>query len=533
MLTVYEATPVALGIFVHQIFRTREPKANISTILFLISAPLVTWIISPHSWGNIWFHYLICYISCVLSTVSYRISPLHPLSSFPGPLHLRLTRFSGVPMSARGNQHLVLKELHDQYGPFVRIGPNELSICEAGAVKDVLGAEGLPKGVFYDTKRDPAAPANLIVLQGDEHARRRRIWDRGMGSEALAEYSELISKRALQLVDQLEHTSGSVNIAAWLSYFSFDFMGDMAFGGGFEMLRDSGDKFGLWKTVEDFMYVSSIVSHLPWLSPWISTLPFVSRSLRRLRKFGVESAMTRIESGTLRKDLWYHLTDEAGLEKVKPPISNVVADGALAIIGGADTAATALASLFFLLLSHPESMARARAEVDSVYPPADNALDVRMHGRLVFVEACLREALRLYPPVPTNGSRRVPSGSGGRIIAGRWIPEKTEIYLPPYSLHRDPRNFEDPNVFIPERWLRKGPTTAAGAFIPFSYGPANCAGRNLARQEMLMVASLLLQKFDFTIACPKDFTEQAWSSSLHDHFVFTRGKLRVHLSKRT
>lgn len=118
------------------------------------------------------------------------------------------------------------------------------------------------------------------------------------------------------------------------------------------------------------------------------------------------------------------------------------------------------------------------------------------------------------------------------MISGRLIPEGTEVFLSSYCLHRNGDYFEDPNKFIPERWLGEASSITPEAFIPFSRGPANCAGRNLARMEMLMLGSLLLRTFDFTVGVPEDFAEQAWDRSLEDYFVCKRGKLRVFLRKR-
>jgi cytochrome P450 len=161
-----------------------------------------------------------------------------------------------------------------------------------------------------------------------------------------------------------------------------------------------------------------------------------------------------------------------------------------------------------------------------------------------------RESMRLYPPVPTNGARRVTKGSGGKIIAkrfpglnlqtiiylimlGRFIPEQTEVFISAFCLHRNGDYFKNPDEFIPGRWLGEKSTINADAYIPFSRGPANCVGRNLARQEMLMLSSLLLQTFNFEIAEQEDFTREVWEAGLKDYFVLTRGKLRVFLKKRS
>lgn len=111
------------------------------------------------------------------------------------------------------------------------------------------------------------------------------------------------------------------------------------------------------------------------------------------------------------------------------------------------------------------------------------------------------------------------------------IPKGTQVLLPQGLYHRDPRYFpRSPNRFIPERWLDPEENTNAAAFFPFSYGPANCVGRQLARREMLMVASLLIQRFDMSFA--KGFDWAAWPGTLRDYFVAERGPLLVVLRSR-
>ena len=91
----------------------------------------------------------------------------------------------------------------------------------------------------------------------------------------------------------------------------------------------------------------------------------------------------------------------------------------------------------------------------------------------------------------------------------------------------------NPEAFIPERWLPdgekgpllKGATTKQDAFIPFSYGPANCIGKNLAKLEMVMVLTTLIQKFDFEFA--KGFDWKRWPEEKIDMFTTKSEPLRV------
>ena len=97
-----------------------------------------------------------------------------------------------------------------------------------------------------------------------------------------------------------------------------------------------------------------------------------------------------------------------------------------------------MTSLFYLLLRHPHCYAKVQAEVDAVYPNGSDALDSSKHAELKYLNACMyvylvfvvqwtlihygsNEALRINPPSPTSGPRQVPRGSGGKIIAGRYV----------------------------------------------------------------------------------------------------------------
>ena len=116
-------------------------------------------------------------------------------------------------------------------------------------------------------------------------------------------------------------------------------------------------------------------------------------------------------------------------------------------------------------------------------------------------------------------------------------------------MHHDPRNFSPaPDTFLPERSLiASGDASAAKqlpfflahsstfvrneeAFIPFSYGPANCAGRNLALVEMRMVVALLMQRFEMRFA--PGYDPKRWEEEIEDFFVVKNGKLPVVLTPR-
>ena len=107
-----------------------------------------------------------------------------------------------------------------------------------------------------------------------------------------------------------------------------------------------------------------------------------------------------------------------------------------------------------------------------------------------------------------------------------------------WSVHRDPRNFSHPETFFPDRWLIAAGLQAApetlthnpNAFIPFSFGPWNCVGKNLAMLELKCVTTHMVQRLSLRFQDGYDPAE--WDRDLEDRFVITAGKLPIIAERR-
>ncbi|KAF5384474.1 hypothetical protein D9757_006474 [Collybiopsis confluens] len=560
-----EILAALLGVANHLYFRSHEPFGRTvpPTLAFILAEPIILCIGLAFTRSLPWTSYLLAYgafhASLLSSIVLYRLSPFHPLARIPGPVMHKVSKLRAVWICWQGRQHIEFKAMHDKYGPVVRtvgslgmiyplapldlytrLRPNEISVIDPSAIHAVLGAGGLPKGKWYLARQDERAPSNLLTLTGEEHANRRQVWNRALNSEALAEYDEILVKSATQLVEGIQATSerdGEVDLTDWFNFFSFDFMADFVFGGGSDMLQKGKDEKGILELLEHHMITGALVSHIPWVFYLGNRIPGATESTLKMRKFASEWVENRLKNGAKVKDLWYHLTDEAGLEKEgQPQMREVVADALLAIVAGADTTSVGLTNVIYMILSHPEHYRRIQEEVDSVYAGTD-ATDISKQSELKYLSACLDETLRLLPPGLTAGVRQVPKG--GRMIAGHFLPEGTQVYIPHYVIHRNPDCFYPrTNEFVPSRWLSTSDSSASDsdsdsafvkhdrkAYLAFSYGPGNCVGKKLARQEMLMVISMLVQKFELSFA--KNFDSEKWPETMRDFLTTARGPLKV------
>lgn len=130
-----------------------------------------------------------------------------------------------------------------------------------------------------------------------------------------------------------------------------------------------------------------------------------------------------------------------------------------------------------------------------------------------------------------------------------FVPSGTSVGIPLYTLLRSPACFSPaPEEFHPERFLDsnekdvggekdamppigKSASTNLAAFIPFSYGPENCAGRSLAMNELRVITALMMRHFDMKLA--DGYDPKAWQDQLKDWFIMSVGTLPVQLTLRT
>jgi cytochrome P450 len=94
-----------------------------------------------------------------------------------------------------------------------------------------------------------------------------------------------------------------------------------------------------------------------------------------------------------------------------------------------------------------------------------------------YLKACLKKALRVYPPVPIGSLRVIPKG--GQLILGKWIPQDTRVSFHHYSAYHSRNNFRGPDKFVPERWLGdlQYKDEVQDAHQPFGWGHRNCLGQ--------------------------------------------------------
>jgi len=180
-------------------------------------------------------------------------------------------------------------------------------------------------------------------------------------------------------------------------------------------------------------------------------------------------------------------------------VDDVLDDFFAFLIAGMETTAITMAFFIFLMLKHPNIMSKVKAEVDSVYSEKQEDLEFTDYSKLVYMEQCIKETLRLFPPAQATSRRNY----GGDItVDGVYFPKDTHILISQEIIQRNPEHFEDPLTFNPDRFA-PGAKVKPFTFMPFMAGPRSCIGKHFAIIEMKAVLSKLIREFDFIDPYPE------------------------------
>ncbi|KAL2884340.1 hypothetical protein SGCOL_000281 [Colletotrichum sp. CLE4] len=402
-----------------------------------------------------------------------------------------------------------LSSLHAQYGDVVRIGASRLSIINGQAWKDIYahktgGKKSFPKDPrMYGT--DPNGHRNLITtLPDSDHSRLRRVFSPAFSERSLKAQAPLILSYVDQLMANIRRgiktdADAKFDMVKLYNLTTFDIMAELAFGESLGLLANS--EYSEWvANIFDNLKNNAIAQvgrEWTWLGTVVRmiTPPKLKKAADMHFKHAIERVDRRLGRETDQADIWkLVLSQPEGKQINKFDMYN---NASVFMVAGSETTATILSGVTYLLLRNPDKLARVVSEIRDV--ESEDDLDIQRLSALPYMTAVLNEALRWYPPVPVGVWREVPEG--GSAVAGHWIPEKTRVSVPQFPANHSPRNFKDPEAFIPERWI-PGPDyepNTKDVVQPFSIGPRNCIGINLTWHEMRLILAKTLWSFDLSL----------------------------------
>ncbi|KAL3420963.1 Isotrichodermin C-15 hydroxylase 11 [Phlyctema vagabunda] len=455
----------------------------------------------------------------ILLTVLYRGAWIiynlyfHPLAKFPGPKIHAASRLAWNYAILRGDMVRSLRDLHAKYGPVVRMTNNDLSIITPTAWREIYSHTS--NRTFMKDEKAYGVPLNsearsLLTAFEEDHARCRRLMSHAFSDRALRDQQGLLKSYVDSLVKNLEDRAKggpkeatTVDISQWYNFTTFDVIGDLAFGSSFDCLKEEALHpwaFLIFASIKAIVVFS--VAEKYW--PINKILLFISKRAGGAEKQAYHVQLTkeklkqRLAIKTDRPDFITYIlrhNDEKGMS-----IQELEANASLLIKAGSETTATGLSGATYLLLKNPDKLEILVKEIRSTFTSVDQ-MDATNLSNCKYLDACLKESLRMYPPVPVGLPRKATEDT---VVSGWRIPKGTTVQIPSWSSNYWPENFNNPKTFAPERWLAKDPSSPyfndhLESCEPFSLGPKNCIGKNLAWLELRLILARVLYAFDLEL----------------------------------
>lgn len=358
------------------------------------------------------------------------------------------------------------------YRSWLLFHPDQIEVVLAGKADQFIRFERMMK-VLRQWNGE-----SLFIAEGQSwHNRRRKVLP-AFAQRKMPAYEAVFQQVADDWVKRLSNradASGTIQLDAddTFAQVALDIALRTLFGGGFSEGMDQ---------VSRHIKVLSQVAFRECASPL--TLPdYLPLPGKRTKK----AAMTFMRN-LIRDLVEQRLKGPAGDDLLQVLIEThagdkqEICDDAMSLlIAGHETSGAALSWIFALLADHPTALSRCQIEVAQTY-------DV---GEMPFLRAVVDEALRLYPPGYTLFLRQAKADVD---IAGIPVKKGELLQIVPFMTGRDPRFFDAPDQFKPERFMAP-PTWPFFANIPFSAGPRACTGHKFALKEVTIIAAELLRAF--------------------------------------
>ncbi|CAD0201820.1 unnamed protein product [Chrysodeixis includens] len=165
---------------------------------------------------------------------------------------------------------------------------------------------------------------------------------------------------------------------------------------------------------------------------------------------------------------------------------------------GYETSATTMSMTLFELAQDEELQARVIKEVDEFMDKHDNVLDYSIVTELPFLEACIDESLRLYPPL-TNLTREVMESY--TFPSGLNVDKGVRVHIPVYHIHRNPNYYPNPEKYDPERFLpEEKKNITPFTYLPFGEGQRLCIGLRFAKMQMIAGLVTIFKSYKIKLA---------------------------------
>lgn len=468
-------------------------------------------------------------IAYFLARALYRLF-FHPLAKFPGPKLAAITTFyeGYYEIILNGQYGRKISQLHDKYGPVVRVTPNELHIRDPRFFDDVYSKTLRIDKEGWDY-RFGTENGLLTTVRADEHRRRRAAVNPMFSRRAIMNLLHIVQRHIETLSARMlefEARKEPMNLTLAFPALTGDIIMDYFFGFNyaqlkhpeFESFHEGFTRVGpVGHIATQFPAFLKIMNSIPdcitgWLQP--AMMPLIQLKKDQWNLIARILRGEDIKTNDAHKTIFTEI-----LNSKLPPEDKThrrLADEAQIIVGGGvETTAFALAIASFHIIHNKAIYERLHKELCDAFPNKSE-IDLVKCESLPYLRACIMEATRLGYGL----SARNPRTHDKPLVYGQWvIPARTCVSMTIPDISHDETVFPNSKAFIPERWLGE-PKTADGIplekfHVSFGRGPRSCMGINLAWAELDLTLATMFRRFRFDLF-EADVSDVEMA---YDHFI--------------
>lgn len=334
----------------------------------------------------------------------------------------------------------------------------------------------------------PLLGNGLVLNEGDSWLRQRRLIQPAFSRPRVESYAATMVECTQRMLNECKDGE-TRDIVPAMMRLTMEIAGKTLLG------IELGDRFNeigrcLDATMRDFLARFGAAVPLPFWVPTLRNLR-LRATVRRLDQILQDLIDERRAAGASGGDFLSLLLQAKDEEDGRGISDRQIRDEVMTMfLAGHETTAVSLAWTWLLLGQHPEIQERVSAEARSVLSGGQaSAADV---SKLVFCEQVIRESMRLYPPAYVIGRRPFEDIT----IGGHLLPAGTNVLMSQWIVQRDPRWYDEPLRFNPDRWSDGlAARLPKYAYFPFGGGPRVCIGNTFAMFEAPLILALTTQRF--------------------------------------
>jgi cytochrome P450 len=479
----------------------------------------------------------------LVGSAVYRLY-LSPIAKFPGPKLAALTYwyefYYDVIKDGGGKYTRKIEELHEIYGPIIRINPHELHIGESEFYNDFYSIRKLEKyAPYYNIFA--VNDTHFSAVTDALHKRRRAPIDPFFTRTAVNKLQPHFQFYIDKLCDRLKvykQTGEVLPLHYALGALSTDVASSYIFGVPKGQLEkpDWGQSFV--DAFHEYMRVATFFRFFPTLLNTLVTLP--DSIMLKLSGEPFQLVMYATEQSKINKE-----RAEKGVKEPRgdqlcmmeqlfnsdllPPSEKQLyrlRDEGSAIQGAAlETVALAMTHQMFFILRHPHILRRLKKELEDAIPNPQNIPAWTELEKLPYLTAVIKEGLRMSLG---TGNRLPRVNPNEEIVFHQWvIPRGTPVGMTVRGCMRDEKIFPNPNTFDPERWLVGDVKERERFYVPFSKGARMCLGMHFAYAEMYLTLASILRRFDLELYETTEVEMEYKHDFFAPQFEYTSKGLRV------